>query len=403
MTSINNTKSVNTSKYPLALGSWGKEEIQAIQNVIKSDMYTMGEYVKKFENDFAKFFGSKYAVMVNSGSSANLLAVAALFYKSGKTLNANDEVIVPAVSWVTTYTPLQQYGLKVKFVDIDRDTLNFDLSALARAITPNTKMIFAVNLLGNPNDFKKIKEIIGDREIFLIEDNCESMGALFNKKQTGTFGIMGTYSSFFSHHISTMEGGMIVTDDEELAQILICLRAHGWTRHLPKHNKITGVKSDVEFEESFNFVLPGYNVRPIEMNGAIGIEQLKKLPEFVRVRRENAKYFVELFKNHPYIQIQNEIGESSWFGFSMVLKENAPKKRDQLINFLKEAEIECRPIVGGNFAKNKVVKFFNYEIFETLKNADYIDQHGLFVGNHHVDMKSQIRWLKDKIDLFFKS
>jgi hypothetical protein len=205
--------------------------------------------------------------------------VAALFYTKNPRikLNPGDEVIVPAVSWSTTYYPLYQYGLKIKFVDIDLETLNYDLSQLSQAISSKTKAIVAVNLLGNPNDFSQIKKIIGGRDITLIEDNCESLGAEFEGKKAGTFGLMGTFSTFFSHHISTMEGGLIVTNDEELYHILLSLRAHGWTRNLPKENHVCGTKGDDPFEESFRFVLPGYNVRPLEMSGALGIEQVKKL------------------------------------------------------------------------------------------------------------------------------
>src|SRR3989338_9808465 len=177
--------------------------------------------------------------------------------------------------------PLYRYGLRLKFVDIDSETLNIDLKKLEEAVTDKTRMIFAVNLLGNPNDFDEIRRIIGSRDILLLEDNCESLGAEFEGRQAGTFGLMGSYSSFFSHHMSTMEGGMIVTDDEELYHILLSLRSHGWTRHLPVENKLCK-KNEDDFYESFRFILPGYNVRPIEMMGAIGIEQLKKLDSFIQ-------------------------------------------------------------------------------------------------------------------------
>ena len=171
--------------------------------------------------------------MVNSGSSANLLMIAALFYKKENPLVPGDEIIVPAVSWSTTYFPLHQYGLVMKFVDIDLETLNYDTNKLAEAISEKTKAIMLVNLLGNPNNFEEINSIIGDKEIILVEDNCESMGAEYKGQKTGTFGVVGSFSSFFSHHISTMEGGLVVTNDDELYQIMLCMRAHGWTRNLP--------------------------------------------------------------------------------------------------------------------------------------------------------------------------
>jgi CDP-6-deoxy-D-xylo-4-hexulose-3-dehydrase len=372
-------------KFPLATATWGQEEQDAMQRVIASGMYTMGENVKAFERDFAQYVGSKHCVMVNSGSSAILLMVAALFYTKNPLLKLNrgDEVVVPAVSWSTTYYPLYQYGLRIKFVDIDLNTLNYDLDQLAQAVTDKTRAIMAVNLLGNPNDFGRIKQIIGERNIVLIEDNCESMGAKYEGKQAGTFGVMGGYSSFFSHHISTMEGGLIVTDDEELYQILLSLRAHGWTRNLPKQNLVCSDKSDDLFEESFRFVLPGYNVRPLEIEGALGVEQVKRLSNLIAARRENGKLMQVALANHSDIIIQQEIGESSWFGFSLVIRPGSMLTRKALVAKLNELGFECRPIVAGNFAKNEVVKYFDSEVHGTLKNAEHIDQNGLFVGNHH--------------------
>ena len=382
--------------YPLATTSWDQLEIDAIQRVISSGNYSMGKEVFSFEEEFAKFTKSKYCVMVNSGSSANLIMIGAMFYKKNNPWKKGDEIIVPAVSWPTTYYPLYQYGLKIKFVDISLETLNFDLDALKKAITPLTRGILSVNLLGNPNDFEVIQNMIEGKDITLLEDNCESLGALYNGKQAGTYGVMGTFSSFFSHHISTMEGGMVVTDDQELHHILLCLRAHGWTRNLPKENLVCGTKSDDEFEESFRFILPGYNVRPLEMEGAIGKEQLKKLPHFLKERRQNAAHFQELFKNHPLLSIQNEVGNSSWFGFAIIIRPELNLERRTIVKRLEEFKIECRPIVAGNFAKNEVVKYFDHEIFGELKNAQWIDAKGLFVGNHQYD-------IRDRIDLLAKA
>lgn len=378
-------------KYELASTSWDEKEILAIQDVIKSDNYTMGDKVKLFEKNFADYTNNKYCVMVNSGSSANLLAIAALFYKKENPLKRGDEVIVPAVSWATTYYPLYQYGLKLKFVDVDKYTLNFDLNELKKAITEKTKMIFAVNLLGNPNDFNEIKNMIENKNIYLLEDNCESLGGLYNNKPLGSIGLMGTYSTFFSHHMATMEGGLVGTNDEELYHLLLSLRSHGWTRHLPKENKLCR-KSEIAFEESFRFILPGYNVRPIEMMGAIGIEQLKKLPDFIKHRRNNAKYFKKLFECDERFITQKEIGQSSWFGFSFLINDKNIK-RDNIIKVLTDANIDTRPIVAGNFARKEVVKWFDYEIVGDLKNADFIDKHGFFVGNHQFDITDKLDYL----------
>ncbi|MCK0104136.1 DegT/DnrJ/EryC1/StrS family aminotransferase [Pseudohalocynthiibacter sp. F2068] len=381
--------------FTLATSSWDENEIEAINRVVASGFFSMGKEVATFEKQFATFADTPYAVMVNSGSSANLLMVAALRYHSKANLQPGDEVIVPAVSWSTTYSPLYQYGLKLKFVDIDLETLNFDLDALEKAIGPKTRLIMAVNLLGNPNDYNKINAMIAGRDIYLIEDNCESLGATLGGQQTGTFGIAGSYSCFFSHHISTMEGGMVTTNDEELYHIMLSVRAHGWTRNLPETNLVTGQKSTDAFEESFRFVLPGYNLRPLEMSGAIGQEQLLKLPMIVENRRKNAVLFKDLTKEFGDVISQKEIGESSWFGFSMVVNPECNIDRSVLLNSLQKSGVECRPIVAGNFAKNKVVeKYFDYEISGNLKNAEYIDGAGLFIGNHHYPLEKEMEALR---------
>ena len=377
-------------KFPLATATWDQKEIDAMHNVIASGDFTMGKKVSLFERNFSKYIDSHYAVMVNSGSSANLIMIAALFCTKNPKLKLKrgDEVIVPAVSWSTTYYPLYQYGLKIKFVDIDIETLNYDLVQLESAISNKTRVVLAVNLLGNSNDFDCINNIIKDKDIILLEDNCESMGATFNNKKTGTFGVMGTFSSFYSHHISTMEGGTIVTNNEELHQILISLRSHGWTRDLPVKNLICDDKSEDLLEESFRFVLPGYNVRPLELEGALGVEQVKKLPMIISERRKNAKLFVEILSNHPDLLIQKEVGMSSWFGFSIIIRPGSSLTRKELVNKLNHLGFEIRPIVTGNFLKNEVIKFFDYEVHGDLKNAEYLDKHGLFIGNQHYSISN---------------
>lgn len=381
---------------PLATTTWDEKEYASLQKVIDSGMFSMGEHVREFERLFAKFTDSKYCVMVNSGSSANLLAVAALFFIHDRALKPGDEVIVPAVSWSTTYSPLQQYGLKLKFVDINPKTLNMDLDSLSEAITSDTRAIFSVNLLGNPVDYNRINEIIAGKDIFLLEDNCESLGATFGGKQAGTFGLMGTFSTYFSHHISTMEGGMVVTDDPELYHILLSTRSHGWTRHLPSNNFVCK-KSENDFSESFRFVLPGYNVRPIDMAGALGIEQLIKLPSIIAGRRKNAKIFQKLFSGIDGMSIQTETGESSWFGFAIIVHEGF-EKRDELVKLLTDIGVECRPIVAGNFTKNPVMQYFDYEIHNTLAASDSIDRSGFFIGNHHFDISNELILIKKVIE-----
>lgn len=382
-------------KYKLSDGTWGKEEIIAISEAITSDKFTMWNRVKAFEKAFADYFGSKYAVMVNSGSSANLVLISALLY-SGK-LNKGDEVIVPAVSWSTTYFPITQNGLKIKFLDIDKDTLNIDTSQLENAISNDTKAIFAVNLLGNPNNFDILLRTCKKYNLLLLEDNCEALGAKYNNKYTGTFGTGGTFSFFYSHHICTMEGGMVLTDDKTLYEYMLSLRAHGWTRNLSKDSDIYQKNPD-EFYELFNFILPGYNLRPLEIEAAIGIEQLKKVDKIIENRRKNAEYFKKRLVDMRIYSTQTELGESSWFGFPIILKEKYQGYKDLIINFLKERGIEVRPIVAGNFLRNPVKKYIDYQLFGDLKNSDYIHDNGFFVGNHSIVDYDGINYLMDNLE-----
>lgn len=379
-------------KYGLSNDTWGAEEMKAAHDVIDSRFFTMGKKVKQFEKDFAAKFGCRYAVMSNSGSSANLLNVAALVY-SGR-LHKGDEVLVTAVSWSTTYFPIAQMGLKLRFVDINLGTLNVDIDALEAAITPKTKAVMAVDLLGNPNEFDRLLKICQEHDLILLEDNCESMGAVFNGKAAGTFGLIGSFSTYYSHHLCTMEGGMSVTDEEEVYHYLLSIRSHGWTRHLPDDTVIYKKLND-PFYESFNFIMPGFNVRPLEIEAAVGVEQLKKLDGFIKQRRENAALFKKRIVQETDFLTQKEIGKASWFGFAIILPETIKGKRDSFTDALRANEIEVRPIVAGNFAKQKALEFLDYSVAGELKNADYIHENGFFVGNHSIEMKDNIDLLID--------
>ena len=387
------------SKYSLASTTWDDQEIDAINSVIKSGKYSMGERVLTFEDEFAKKMGSKYSVMVNSGSSANLILVSGCRYLGTPKLQPGDEVLVPAVSWSTTYYPVTQIGAVLTFVDIDPNTLNIDANKIVEAITPKTKAILVVNLLGNPADWVRLQKIAEEHNLLLIEDNCESLGATLNGKQLGTFGLGGTYSSFFSHHISTMEGGLIATDDEELYQVMKSLRAHGWTRDLPDQNFVHN-KTGNAWDDLFRFVLPGFNVRPLEMEAAIGSVQLRKLDGFIAARKKNALIFQSAMKDSEHFRIQAENGESSWFGFSLVLQGKLKGKRTDLVAALNDADIDSRPIVTGNFARNPVIKHLPHTPLTSLPAADDIHENGLFVGNHHYDLSKELDLLIETLTTF---
>jgi CDP-6-deoxy-D-xylo-4-hexulose-3-dehydrase len=383
--------------YDLASSSWGPEEIAAMQRVIDSGRFTMGENVQRFEEAFAAKFGVRHALMVSSGSTANLVGVGALFHAGKRPLQRGDEVIVPAISWATTYYPLQQYGLRLRFLDVELDTLNMDVARLEEALTPRTRMVVAVSILGNPCALDRLRAFCDRHGLILFEDNCESMGASLNGKPCGTFGDLGTFSTFYSHHISTMEGGVIVTDNTPLYHVARSMRAHGWTRDLPADSGLYE-KREEDFFEAYRFILPGYNARPLELSGAIGLEQLKKLDAMVAVRRRNAGLFQRLFANDERFIIQRENGASSWFCFTIILNPKLAIDRRKVMAALKDADIGYRIITGGNFLRHDVIRYFDYDCVGKIVNADIAHDRGFFVGNHPQDLTPQIGRLREALD-----
>jgi CDP-6-deoxy-D-xylo-4-hexulose-3-dehydrase len=385
--------------YDLASSSWGDEEVRAVQRVIDSGQLTIGGHVRQFEEEFARKFGVRHALMVSSGSAANLVGVAALFYKKDRPLQRGDEVIVPSISWATTYYPLQQYGLRLRFLDVELESLNMDISQLERALTPRTRMVVAVSILGNPAALDRIRAFCDSHGLYLFEDNCESMGASLNGKLCGTFGDVGTFSTFFSHHISTMEGGVLVTDDTELYHLARSIRAHGWTRDLPQDSPIFDTRPD-DFFEAYRFILPGYNARPLELAGAVGIEQLKKLDSMVEIRRRNAALFQSLFAGDERFIIQQERSgaQSSWFSFTVILNPALDIDRREVMRAMKDADIGYRIITGGCFLRHDVIKYFDFDTVGEIVNANIAHDRGFFVGNHPRDVAPQIERCHQVLD-----
>jgi CDP-6-deoxy-D-xylo-4-hexulose-3-dehydrase len=305
---------------------------------------------------------------------------------------------VPAISWATTYHPLHQYGLKCKFIDVELDSLNIDTAQIEKAIGPRTRMIVAVSILGNPAAVDVMRRIADKHGLYFMEDNCESMDAELGGRKTGTFGDLNTYSFFFSHHISTMEGGIVLTNDKELFHLLRAMRNHGWTRDVPADTTIYE-KKDSDFYEAYRFILPGYNVRPIELSGAVGLEQLKKLPAMTAQRRKNLARFQKLFAGDERFIIQRENGKSSSFSFTIILNPKRNIDRKRVFESLKKADIGYRIITGGNFLRHDVIKYYDYEVVGgRTPNADIAHDYGFFVGNAPVDLSQQIDTLREVLD-----
>ena len=376
-------------EYSLASSTWGTEEFIAIEEVMDSKHFTMGSKVFAFEKEFANKFKATDAVMVNSGSTANLLMLSLLRWKYNLSKNPEANIIVPTVGWSTTYFPVAQNNFILNFVDVDPHTYNIDVNKIEESINEDTVAIMPVNLCGNSCDYSAILSICKKYNLVLIEDNCESMGATYNNKYCGTHGMMGSHSFFFSHHLQTMEGGMICVQDQEDADYLRSLRAHGWCRELPDKNSIYNKTGDF-FKDSFTFVTPGYSVRPLEMSGAVGSVQLRKWENILKNRIENKNYFMSLFANKEWITVQKEIGNSSWFSFGCVLKGSLHGKRDQVVKQFNTYGIEARPLASGNFLEQPVLSKLPHIAKGNYEASENIHKNGFWVGNHAIDCKQGI-------------
>ena len=369
--------------FPLVKNPYRSKDIFKAIKVLKTGKLTMGTNVSSFEREFTSKLKTNYSLMVNSGSSANLLAIQCLInpYRK-KRLKIGDEIIIPSLCWSTSLWPIVQSGLKPIFVDIDKETLNINLADLEKKITKKTKGIMLVHVLGNSTDMTKLMKIKKKYKLILIEDTCESLGAQYKNKFLGTFGEFSSYSFYASHQISSGEGGMICCKDKSDYEIIKSLRSHGWSRNLSNERKISN--NNPHLDKRFIFYNSGFNLRPTEVAGAIGRSQFKDLFKFKKIRNLNRKNIVNLFKKNKKIDRSikvikpNKNVNPSWFGLPLIVnKRNLLKK---LMLKLEKNGIETRPIISGNFLKQPSVK--KYGLIKNIKfrNADYINNHGFFIG-----------------------
>lgn len=396
----------NKQLLPLSEQTLDENDIVYAIDSLLSGQLSMSNKVEHFEKEFAKYIGAPYAVMVNSGSSANLLALSVAINPARvnllNTLNPltpGSEVLVPAICWSTSIAPIIQCGLVPVLVDVEKDNLNISIDDMLNKITKNTKAIILVHVLGNSCDMTKLMDVVKHHSILLIEDTCESLGSTYGCKKLGTFGEFGTYSFFFSHHITTGEGGMVVCHNIEDYNLLRCLRAHGWTRHLTNKDEINSKYSGID--NRFLFVNIGYNLRPMEICGALGICQLYKLDNINMQRNNNYYLLKNTIKTHNLWNNQFkfikpvEHCNPAWFGFVIILtigqinnknniKNNNIKNdniKNEYVEYLSSHGIDNRPIVSGNFANQPIMKLYNIK-HSAMPNADYISN-GLFIGLHN--------------------
>lgn len=364
--------------------TFGPDEISAVVEQMLSTHVTMGPVVKSFEKSFCDTLGYKYGVSNNSGSSANLLMISALTNPLTENyIKPGDEVILPSLTWSTSLWPLTQRGLVPVFVDSCPKTLNILPSAIEAAITPKTKAIMAVPVYGNPCDMDAIMDICERHNLTLIEDCCESMGATYDGKAVGSFGRVASFSFYYSHHITTIEGGICLTADHDLAETMRILRAHGWVRQTDNPEK--WLEKHPEYDPKFLFVNEGYNLRLTEPQAAMGLVQIGKLQGFVEKRQENAAFFMKALEKYSDIFAFHETtpkASHSWFGFTVMVSDKAPFSRDEIRHHLEDNGIETRPIIAGNLALQPGTQLFPHRIDGSLAGADKVMNQGFSFACH---------------------
>lgn len=374
---------MNKYFYPLIENPYRKSDINEALKVLKSRRLTIGPVTDKFQNSFTKKLGSNFSLMVNSGSSANLLALQCLInpYRK-KRLKPGDEVLIPSLCWSTSLWPIIQSGLKPKFVDIDLDSLNINLNDLKKKISKKTKAILIVHVLGNCVDMSELMRIVKKHNLILIEDTCESLGTKYKNKYLGTFGDFSSFSFYSSHQISSGEGGMICCKNNDDHEIIKSLRAHGWSRGLKNEKKIAAANKHLD--SRFIFYNSGFNLRSTDIAASIGLNQFKDIDQFIKKRSINRDKILKMFKKKikmmkylSFIDANNHV-KASWFGIPILLSKKI--NRNKFLNKIEKLGVETRPIISGNFLKQPSIKKYKLNKKSNFKNSDIVNNHGFFIG-----------------------
>ena len=396
-------------KIPLASLGFTEPDIEAAIEVLRTGELTIGKKVAEFEMEMAKYLNVKHFIMVNSGSSANLAIIESLVRPSSgePLLPIGSRVIVPAIAWPTTVWPIIQLGLEPVFVDIDQRTLGLDLTETRKILEKDRsiKALMIIHPLGLCLDGEELKQLCNDFELILLEDNCESLGSGFNGEMAGTLGTAGSFSFYFSHHLTTMEGGGVASNDFELAQDLQSIRSHGWSRNRTDHKKWE--LENPEIDSRFMFVSAGFNIRPMEIQAAIGLSQLKRLPDNIRRRQEIARYIHNEIKDsnfeligHEYLQSDEEISRHTWMLLSIRAIDSNFKELKSYMRLLENLEIDTRPPLTGNFTKQPALKKLLPAISSgggNYSNADKISESTFLVGCHHDLTDAQVEFLGESL------
>jgi len=367
---------------------YDKDELLSMISAILDGWWSGGKYTLEFEKAFADFLGVKHAMTCNSGSSANLLAVSALELERGS------EVITPATTFPTTLNPIIQCGLTPVFVDVELSTYNINPYLIEKALSDKTRLIMLPHTLGNPCHLKVILEICSKYSLKLVEDAADALGSKYDGKFVSAFGDIGTFSFYPAHHMTTGEGGMVVTNSDELAERVRGYRDWGRLCNCNPCLEVTRkdegylcskrlnfkLAEDLPYDMRYAYGYIGFNLKMTEIQAAMGLPQLKKLRKFIKIREENFKTLFESLKGCRHFMLPESEAEPCWFAFPLMIKGGAPFSREQVIRYLEKNGIQTRPIFAGNIIRHPAYKNVNYKVVGDLSNADKILRDAFFVG-----------------------
>jgi len=397
-----------------SIANYNEDEINAIIDTLLDGWFGLGKKAEEFERIFSQFFGREKAILVNSGSSANLLAVSSLCSEQFKEkINPGDEVITPAVTFPTTFNPIIQNNLKPVVVDVKLETYNLNVDFLESAVSEKTKLIVLPHTLGIPNEMDAIMDFIEDHNIFLIEDCCDALGSKYDNRLVGTFGIFSTFSFYPAHHMTLGEGGALLTDDLILNKIARSLRDWGRDCYCSWNSPPEGeCKSrfdfridNIPYDHKYIYSNIGYNLKPLELQAAMGLEQIKKLPDFIKSRKRNFNLLYNEIKNYEDFFILPEVpkkADVSWFSFPLTLRDNTPFNRQDIIRFLENNGIQTRLIFAGNILRQPAYRNINCKKIGDLKNSDKIMKDSFFIGIHPGMTKEMLNYIIAKFEEFIK-
>ena len=405
---ILNSRVLSNNKLPLSVIQYDATDIVNCLDTLTRGWPTIGKEVANVEKKIQKLLKTKNAIMLNSGGSSNFLILyllCSVYAKKRDKLYSGDEVLTPAVTWSTTVGPIIQNNLVPILVDVNLSTYDINVELLEKAITKKTKAIMLVHPLGHVCDMEKIVKICKKYNLILIEDNCESIGAKFKNKFSGTFGKFASISMYQSHHISSVEGGMILTDDDYYADILRSLRANGWLREVTnKKTKKEFIKNNKNIDQSFMFPYIGFNFKPTDMAAALVSNQIDKLNSFISIRSEAANSLIlglKKYENYLILPRNAKNVKNSWFTFPITVKPNKEFSKIKLVDFLSKNKIANRPIIAGNIADQPFLKKFKFKK-TALKNSKLVMSSGFFIGLNHKLDKKNIKYILSVFDNFFK-